>query len=248
MESADPTEGAEPTSGPATVETLEQLELRTLREQLRALEQVVQEQVSESPGAALARVEEAAAVQSAAYLRQVSLVVQGLAAHAPQEEDPQRTLARVAAAVERLGAPNAMQRPVLPVTTQPPSRRLPSHVREVPELEGRSSEPEADPVADVFSNLDVAGRQFQPAAVEVPEAAVEPEPADQVLAAPPRLAPATGPLQASAPPMLSDEAAEVAPPLDEVPSAHEQDRVLPVPPPAVIPLEPRRRGLRRTST
>ena len=124
-------------------ETPDQAELRALREQLRALEQVVQQQAADHPTAALARVEETAAEQSAAYLRQVSFVVRGLAAHTSEDEDPRRTLARVAAAVERLGVPNQMERPILPVTNELPSRstpdaRRPSHRADAAEQEGRA--------------------------------------------------------------------------------------------------------------
>ncbi|NYD42863.1 hypothetical protein [Nocardioides panaciterrulae] len=263
-------------------ETREQAELRTLREQLRALEQVVQEQASEPPTAALARVEQAAAEQSAAYLRQVSMVVQGLAAHVPHEEHPQRTLARVAAAVERLGVPNTMRRPVLPVTTQPPTRRAPSHRREVPELEGPASGapesgaategqvPEApaayepDTVVDVFSNLDIAGEEYHrtPPSAAPTTWAAEPV-VDETVSL--DEAPLTHALLTEDPPVeqahgavgfdQSSAAAELSgglpgglddlvipPPLDE------PELVLPVPPPAVIALDSRRRGRRRSST
>jgi hypothetical protein len=177
---AEAAEAAEP----ETAETPEQ-ELKALREQLRALELVVQQQSADHPTAALAKVEETVAEQSAAYLRQVSLVVSGLAAHTSEDENPRRTLARVAAAVERLGVPNSMERPILPVSHELTSRhhgdsRHPSHLLQPQELgTGADSDPTPRPVADVFAGLDAAAAAAAPAAPYAPVLPPVHEPVDE---------------------------------------------------------------------
>ena len=114
-------------------------ELRSLRAQVRTLEETLETRLVDAP-AGLAVVEPPAE-HDAAYLRQVSLVVRGLAEHTDEQENPHRTLARVAAAVERLGAPNGMDRPVLPLPSDPPPHPRaggpwkPTHRREIRELE-----------------------------------------------------------------------------------------------------------------
>lgn len=232
---------AEADHGP---ETSEQAEMRALREQLRALEQVVQQQAGEHPTAALSRVEESAAEQSKTYLRQVSLVVRGLADHTDEDENPHRTLARVAAAVERLGVPNSMERPVLPLPDEPSARprsdglRAPSHRAELPELEAGSVMPamSTTTVEDVFSGLDGAATDAAPHAEPAP--VHEPGPVghtetrvmEQVEAA----------LDAAAPQAAPDAA-------PGIPAYEEPELVLPVPPPATEALARGRRRRRRKS-
>jgi len=207
-------------------ESPEQAEVRALREQLRALEQVVQQQTGEHPTAALSRVEDSAAEQSKTYLRQVSLVVRGLADHTDEDENPHRTLARVAAAVERLGVPNAMERPVLPLPDEPSARlrsdglRSPSHRRELPELEAGSVMPamSTTTIEDVFSGLDGA----------VPDQAPQEDPA-------PYAAPASeaGPVDEVTETRALDQVEAAAPEADlGIPAYEEPELVLPVPPPA----------------
>ncbi|GAB3781064.1 hypothetical protein [Nocardioides ungokensis] len=218
---------AEPTTADHPIdESPEQAEVRALREQLRALEQVVQQQTGEHPTAALSRVEDSAAEQSKTYLRQVSLVVRGLADHTDEDENPHRTLARVAAAVERLGVPNAMERPVLPLPDEPSARprsdglRSPSHRRELPELEAGSVMPamSTTTIEDVFSGLDGA----------VPDQAPQEDPA-------PYAAPASeaDPVDEVTETRALDQVEAAAPEADlGIPAFEEPELVLPVPPPA----------------
>src|SRR6478672_7720390 len=219
-------EAVAPTADHAIDESPEQAEVRALREQLRALEQVVQQQTGEHPTAALSRVEDSAAEQSKTYLRQVSLVVRGLADHTDEDENPHRTLARVAAAVERLGVPNAMERPVLPLPDEPSARlrsdglRSPSHRRELPELEAGSVMPamSTTTIEDVFSGLDGA----------VPDQAPQEDPA-------PYAAPASeaDPVDEVTETRALDQVEAAAPEADlGIPAYEEPELVLPVPPPA----------------
>jgi hypothetical protein len=250
-------------------ETADQVELRALREQLRALEQVVQAQAGEHPTAALARVEASADEQSATYLRQVSFVVRGLAEHTREDENPHRTLARVAAAVERLGVPNEMERPILPLTSEPPAlqrldpSRNPSHRRETPELQGPAAGHQvssAGVVEDVFSGLDLPtpGYAAQPvAAAAAPVTHVPPG----------GVAPVATPVAAPyAEAVAAPYAEQVADPTDVptdridlgetdstgmtdggIPAFEEAEVVLPVPPPAAPQPVGRRSRRRRKS-
>lgn len=216
---AQPAQPDVPLAVDAATETADQAEVRALREQLRALEQVVQQQAADHPTAALARVEETAAQQSEAYLRQVSLVVRGLAAHTSEDESPRRTLARVAAAVERLGVPNQMERPILPVTKELSSRpqrgpAAPSHRLET----GGEAAPAHDPVPDVFAG-PLAGPVDEPLGFG-PDAHV-------------------APVHPSVDPSVESDGGLAAYQLS--------DAVLPVPPPAAPEVSGRRRGLSRKS-
>ena len=244
-------------------ETPDQAELRALREQLRALEEVVQHQVADHPTAALARVEETAAEQSAAYLRQVSYVVRGLAAHTSEEEDPRRTLARVAAAVERLGVPNSMERPILPMTSELPSRpqpdalQNPSHLRDV--AERTADEHRSPSVTDVFVGLETAtavepqAREEQRDQPSVPAAPVAADPVTTVpsyseLAAAARYEETVVAVHdATAPMPAADVPAAYEPEVDAgIPAYQVADVVLPVPPPAAPQPSGRRGRLRKS--
>jgi hypothetical protein len=225
-----------PVESVESVEAADQAEVRALREQLRALEQVVQQQAADHPTAALARVEETAAQQSEAYLRQVSLVVRGLAAHTSEDESPRRTLARVAAAVERLGVPNQMERPILPVTKELSSRPQPGSANPSHRLEtGGQAAPAPSPVPDVFAGLAA------PSPVEGGEAALTASYSE----------PAGVPASFDEPLGFGPDA-DVAPALpsdaDSGISAYQlSEAVLPVPPPAAPEVSGRRRGLSRKS-
>lgn len=88
----------------------ESLALRTLRAQVRTLEQAL-EQEQQRPTTLAVRTPEN--VTPDAFRRDVALTLRALARRTADDENPRHTLARAAAAIERLGAPEAFARPVL---------------------------------------------------------------------------------------------------------------------------------------
>lgn len=87
----------------------ESLALRTLRAQVRTLEQAL-EQEQARPDATLTA---PAAAEVVDFRRDVTLTLRALARRTADGEDPRRSLARAAAAVDRLVAPETFARPVL---------------------------------------------------------------------------------------------------------------------------------------
>ena len=89
---------AEEYSGP------EPVNVRYLRAQVRTLQEALE----------LQEVAETSAVDRARFRRQVTAALRGLGERTREDESPERTLARVVAAIERLDAPDEVARPVLP--------------------------------------------------------------------------------------------------------------------------------------
>ncbi len=89
---------AEEYSGP------EPVNVRYLRAQVRTLQEALERQ----------EVAETSAVDRARFRRQVTAALRGLGERTREDESPERTLARVVAAIERLDAPDEVARPVLP--------------------------------------------------------------------------------------------------------------------------------------
>jgi hypothetical protein len=89
---------AEEYSGP------EPVNVRYLRAQVRTLQEALERQ----------EVAETSAVDRARFRRQVTAALRGLRERTREDESPERTLARVVAAIERLDAPDEVARPVLP--------------------------------------------------------------------------------------------------------------------------------------
>jgi len=90
----------------------ESLAIRTLRAQVRTLEQAL-EQEQERPTVSVTVPEQDPAAEAEAFRRDVTLTLRALARRTADDECPRHTLARATAAVERLGAPEAFSRPVL---------------------------------------------------------------------------------------------------------------------------------------
>ena len=104
----------------------ESLALRTLRAQVRTLEQAL-EDAETRDHAAVAVPAGDPADEVEAFRRDVTLTLRALARRTADDDSPQHTLARATAAVERLGAPEAFSRPVLaPAATlhAPPASRV----------------------------------------------------------------------------------------------------------------------------
>jgi len=193
------------------------------------------------------------------YLRQISLVVRGLAEHTDEAENPHRTLARVAAAVERLGVPNGMDRPVLPLPSDPPPHPRaggpwkPSHRREVHELEAPAgaSQPEVVPfpgvvgtlveeLVNVYSHGEV---QVSPQVAELaPHVEAEPQPMVQPM---PEPMPQPMPEAMVEPMPEPTQAMELPEPDQALPTYDAAEVVLPVPPPAQSQSQNTRRRFRR---
>ena len=240
-------------------ESESQAELRALRAQVRTLEEAVAQLAERQTG--LAVVPAPAAEPTDAYLRQISLVVRGLAEHTDEAENPHRTLARVAAAVERLGVPNGMDRPVLPLPSDPPPHPRatgpwrPMHRREIHELEAPAGATQGEVVAfpgavgtlveelvNVYSHGEV---QVSP---QVAEVAPQPEPdlapqADLQVAPQVEAMPEPEPEPELMPePTQAMELPEAEPTL---PTYDAAEVVLPVPPPAQNQPQTTRRRFRR---
>ena len=236
-------------------ESAAQTELRALRAQVRTLEEAVAQLAERQTG--LAVVPAPAAEPTDAYLRQISLVVRGLAEHTDEAENPHRTLARVAAAVERLGVPNGMDRPVLPLPSDPPPHPRatgpwrPMHRRELHELEAPAGAGQSEVVAfpgavgtlveelvNVYSHGEV---QVSP---QVAEVAPQPEPelapqADLQVEAMPEPEPMTEQMPEPT------RAMELPEPEPTLPAYDAAEVVLPVPPPAQNQPQTTRRRFRR---
>jgi hypothetical protein len=85
----------------------EPVNVRYLRAQVRTLQETL-EQVQDTPEPAVAGSGEAT------FRRQVTAALRGLGERTREDESPERTLARVVAAIERLDAPDEVARPALP--------------------------------------------------------------------------------------------------------------------------------------
>jgi hypothetical protein len=83
----------------------EPVNVRYLRAQVRTLQEAL-ESVQDVP--------DHGGVDMARFRRQVSAALRGLGERTREDESPERTLARVVAAIERLDAPDEVARPVLP--------------------------------------------------------------------------------------------------------------------------------------
>ncbi len=105
---SEPLEPAEPDSWASDVSPgPEPVNVRYLRAQVRTLQEaLVQVQDAEdTPGERTAE---------ATFRRQVTAALRGLGERTREDESPERTLARVVAAIERLDAPDVVARPALP--------------------------------------------------------------------------------------------------------------------------------------
>ena len=239
-------------------ESAAQAELRVLRAQVRALEEAFQSQLAEVR-TSLAVVE-TPVIEPRAYLRQISLAVRGIAEHTDEQENPHRTLARVAAAVERLGVPNSMDRPVLPLPSDPPPHPRvggpwkPTHRREVPELQASTAaqgEVIAFPgatgtlVEELVSLQSHGEVQVSPQTAAV---APQPEPEPELEPMPELLAEPVAEPAAEPAPELMPEPTQVldVPATDPIlPTYGAVEVVLPVPPPAQSQPQTTRRRFRR---
>lgn len=83
----------------------ESVNVRYLRAQVRTLQEAL-ESVQDVP--------DHGGVDMARFRRQVTAALRGLGERTREDESPERTLARVVAAIERLDAPDEVARPVLP--------------------------------------------------------------------------------------------------------------------------------------
>ncbi len=88
----------------------ESVNIRSLKAQVRTLEEALGRLQTE-PGATASGDQEA---EEASFRRQVAATIRGLGQRTLEDELPERTLARVAAAIDRLDAPDDLTRPVLP--------------------------------------------------------------------------------------------------------------------------------------
>lgn len=224
---------AEEYSGP------EPVNVRYLRAQVRTLQEALERQ----------EVAETSAVDRARFRRQVTAALRGLGERTREDESPERTLARVVAAIERLDAPDEVARPVLPTVKFDLSGAQmtlagPQYVA-APAALGRG------PVVTVPAPA-------QPAVAQVP-ATPQPEPQAQA-AAPPTVEPEPAAARTVTTPLASALAAGAvtddlsAPGLDADPFAGDAaflpppadpDLVLPVPPPAGASSQRSRRWPRR---
>ncbi|GAA2141941.1 hypothetical protein GCM10009844_12690 [Nocardioides koreensis] len=251
---------------PDGAETEAQTELRALRAQVRTLEEAVAQLAERQTG--LAVVPAPSAEPTDSYLRQISLVVRGLAEHTDEAENPHRTLARVAAAVERLGVPNGMDRPVLPLPSDPPPHPRatgpwqPTHRREIHELEAPAGAGQGEVVAfpgavgtlvEELVSLQSHGEvQVSPQVAEVapqpePEVAPQMDLQPDFQAAPPAEAlpeqePMVQPMHQPMPEPTQAMEQQVEP---TPPSYDAVEVVLPVPPPAQSQPQTTRRRFRR---
>lgn len=144
----------------------ESLALRTLRAQVRTLEQAL-EQEQARPDATLTA---PGAAEVADFHRDVTLTLRAIARRTPEGEDPRRSLARAAAAVDRLRAPNTFARPVLSPAAP---LALPA---------ARTAQPQVAAPPAVPAAASAAAPQVDETA-ELPAADAE-APAEQTLAAP----------------------------------------------------------------
>ena len=202
------------------------LVVRSLRAQVRTLEEALQQLQDEE---AL----EGTVSDESAFRRQVGAALRGLGDRNRGDESPERMLARVAAAIERLEAPAGMTRPALPavafslagqqVTLSPPSSQEP-FIR-----------PEALAIASAAA----------PAPATPPPSGVGPADPDHTLASPAALSAET--------PGQSDDAPCLPGPGEHVPeewlsAPPEPEVVLPVPPRSPALDHGHRRWGRRAST
>ncbi len=106
-EHGEPVDPGEQVHTPEPLPSGESVDVRYLRAQVRTLQETL-EQVQDTPDPVAARAGEAA------FRRQVTAALRGLGERTREDESPERTLARVVAAIERLDAPDEVARPALP--------------------------------------------------------------------------------------------------------------------------------------
>jgi hypothetical protein len=218
---------AEEYSGP------EPVNVRYLRAQVRTLQEALERQ----------EVAETSAVDRARFRRQVTAALRGLGERTREDESPERTLARVVAAIERLDAPDEVARPVLPTVkfdlsgaqmtlAGPQYVAAPAALGRGPVVTVPAPAPAQPPVAEV-------------PATPQPQPILETEPASaHTVTTPLASALAAGAVtdDLSAPGLDADpfvgDAAFLPPPADP-------DLVLPVPPPAGAGSQRSRRWPRR---
>lgn len=162
---------------------VESLALRTLRAQVRTLEQALDEQQCDLPPWRTRSADEA----DAAFRRDVLTTIRALSLRTPAGESPGHTLARVTAAVERLGGPTVLARPVLTPAAQVRPLRAPAPAAPPAAAESLAA-PHAEPgneyteqyagsATDVASDLDHATAETEPADIPAVPRAVLPVPA-----------------------------------------------------------------------
>ena len=263
-ESTDESDESEPASEVVLVE--EQVDLRSLKAQVRTLEEAL-ERIQAEPVFSVSA-EDLAAEES--FRRQVAATLRGLGERTREDETPERTLARVAAAIERLDAPDDLTRPVLPTV----AFDLIGHRMNLAEPPGRArlALPAAvghAPVAVTFTP-EHAMTEHAMSVVQTPTATMyAPEPSAPVMQAPVAYAPEPTVPAEQAPTMylpepsapleesmvattyvpgssasfedLVDPAAEPITHEPTLSAPPEPDVVLPVPPPAPVQSQRQRR-------
>lgn len=99
---------------PADLDDEHSVLVRSLRAQVRTLEQALEQLPTDRIPALEPPQVPAEEEPAAAYRHQVALTLRALAGRTDHVESPQRTLARVAAAIERLDGPDHLVRPAIP--------------------------------------------------------------------------------------------------------------------------------------
>lgn len=113
-EQEQPVETDEPVDEDVDLDDEHSVLVRSLRAQVRTLEQALEQLPTDRIPALEPPQVPAEEEPAAAYRHQVALTLRALAGRTDHVESPQRTLARVAAAIERLDGPDHLVRPAIP--------------------------------------------------------------------------------------------------------------------------------------